>query len=45
MTVPLCRISKAIMTVINTGSPDVKTVDIGGTGTTTQFTDAVIAQL
>jgi len=41
----VCRMEKAIMHVINTGSNDVKTVDMGGTATTTQFTDAVIAQL
>lgn len=39
------RMNKAITTVINTGSESVKTIDMGGTATTTQFTDAVIAEL
>jgi len=39
------RIHKAVTHVINSGPDSSKTVDIGGTATTTQFTDAVIAQL
>lgn len=39
------RLVKATLGVINNGSPDVKTPDIQGTGTTTAFTEAVIAEL
>ena len=39
------RIQKAVLEVINGGSSELRTPDIGGSGTTTGFTDAVIARL
>lgn len=41
----MCRIQKAVLAVINGSNSDVKTPDMGGSGTTTKFTEAVIAQL
>ena len=41
----VCRIVKAVLGVINEGSSEEKTRDIGGTGTLSGFTDAVIAKL
>lgn len=40
-----CRIVKAVFKVINEGSLEDKTADIGGYGGTTAFTNAVVANL